>query len=408
MLRQYRLKDYNFRLVLWLVALSAIGVLLVGSADASLQSRQLGGVILGLILMVVLSLFDFSWILNFAWIIYGINIVLLLAVLIGGRSSNGATRWFAIGGLRFQPVELSKILLIIFFAFYFMKHENDLNKFRTVIKALCLIGFPLFLIAREPDLKNTITVALVFAIIYFVAGLSWKYVVAVLAIVVPLVLIFMAIVVQPDQHLIHNYQRKRIMAFLHPDSEEYTDDTTQQNNSVIAIGSGELTGKGLNNSDVSSANKGGFISEIETDFIFAVAGEELGFLGSCGIVLLLLLIVIECLLVGLKAKDLSGRIICCGMAALVAIQSFINIGVATRILPNTGTPLPFVSYGLTSMVSLFIGMGLVLNVGLQSKISLSLNERNGRGRRARRYHDEGQRRVTGRTYGRGGRGERRV
>ncbi len=404
MLKQYRLKDYNFRLVLWLVALSAIGVLLVGSADASLQSRQLGGVILGLSLMVILSLFDFSWILNFAWIIYVLNIVMLLAVIVAGSSSNGATRWFSIGGLRFQPVELSKIFLIIFFAFYFMKHENDLNKIRTVIKAVALIGFPLFLIAREPDLKNTITVALVFAIIYFVAGLSWKYVIAILAIVVPLILIFMTIVVQPDQHLIHDYQRKRIMAFLHPDSEEYTDDTTQQNNSVIAIGSGELTGKGLNNSDVSSANKGGFISQIETDFIFAVAGEELGFLGSCGIVLLLLLIVIECLLVGLKAKDLSGRIICCGMAALVAIQSFINIGVATRILPNTGTPLPFVSYGLTSMVSLFIGMGLVLNVGLQSKISISLNSRSGRTRSDESRRMAERRRASYRTV----KGERRV
>ena len=182
--------------------------------------------------------------------------------------------------------------------------------------------------------------------------------------------IFMLIVTRPDQHLIRDYQRQRIMAFLNPDAEEYSDDTTQQNNSVTAIGSGMLTGKGLNNSDVSSANKGNFISQIQTDFIFAVAGEELGFLGSTGIVLLLLLICLECLHTCRKAKDLSGKLICAGMASIVSIQSFINIGVATRMLPNTGTPLPFVSYGLTSLVSLYMGMGMVLNVGLQSKIEI--------------------------------------
>ena len=132
-----------------------------------------------------------------------------------------------------------------------------------------------------------------------------------------------------------------------------------------------MTGKGLNNSDVSSANKGNFIPEIQTDFIFAVAGEELGFIGSAGIIILLLLIILECLFTGRRAKDLSGTIICTGMAALIAFQSFINIGVATGILPNTGTPLPFVSNGLSSLVSLYIGIGFVLNVSLQNKVRLS-------------------------------------
>ncbi len=390
MLRQYRIKDYNFRLVLWLVTLSVIGVLLVGSAEEDLQMRQLFGVIFGIAVMVIVSFFDFSWILNFAWILYILNIGLLIAVIAMGNSSHGATRWIEFGGFQFQPVELSKIILIIFFSFYFMKHENDLNKPRTVLKTLILIGLPLFLILSEPDLKNTITMTAVFAIMYFAAGLSWKYIVGVIVVIVPAALIFLAIVVQPDQKLIKSYQRQRIMAFLNSDSEEYSDDSIQQDNSVIAIGSGELTGKGLNNSDVDSANKGNFIAEIQTDFIFAVAGEELGFLGSAGIIILILLIVIECLMVGLRAKDLSGRIICCGMAALVAIQSFINIGVATKILPNTGTPLPFVSYGLTSMVSLYIGMGFVINVGLQSKIQIAAEHRTRRAHReqdARRVRD---------------------
>ena len=120
------------------------------------------------------------------------------------------------------------------------------------------------------------------------------------------------------------------------------------------------------NADGASVNDGNFVSENQTDFIFAVAGEEYGFMGCCTIVLLLLAIAIECIRMGLRAKDLSGKIICCGMGSIVSLQSFLNICVATGIAPNTGTPLPFVSYGLTSLVSLYIGMGLVLNVGLQS------------------------------------------
>lgn len=374
MLKQYRLRDYNFRLVLWVLALSVIGILLVGSAKASLQPRQTIGVIAGAVMMIIVSMFDFSWILNFYWILYVLNLGMLAAVLVFGNSSHGAQRWISIGGFTFQPAELSKIILIIFFAQYFMKHENDLNKPKIFIRSVLLIILPLALIIAQPDLKDTIIIFLLFAIMYFIAGLSLKTIGIILAIVIPTAVIFLFAVTQTDSSgngLLKSYQRQRIMAFLNPNDSEYSDDSTQQDNSVIAIGSGELSGKGLNNSDVSSANKGNFISEIQTDFIFAVAGEELGFLGSAGIIILLLLIALECILTAMKAKNLSGTLICCGMAALISLQSFINIGVATKILPNTGTPLPFVSYGLTSLLSNFLGIGLVLNVSLQGKIRVT-------------------------------------
>ena len=173
--------------------------------------------------------------------------------------------------------------------------------------------------------------------------------------------------VSSDQKLIKDYQRKRIMAFLYPENEEYSDDIEQQNNSKTAIASGELIGKKLSgDKEVASVNDGNFVSENQTDFIFAVAGEEYGFMGCCSIVILLLAISVECIRMSLRAKDLSGKIICCGMASIISLQSFLNICVATGIAPNTGTPLPFVSYGLTSLISLYIGMGMVLNVGLQS------------------------------------------
>ena len=146
MIKLYKLRDYDFRLVIALIILSFIGALLVGSAEASLQNRQLMGMILGLIVMVVVSLIDFSWILNFSWVIYFLNILLLLAVRLFGSDANGATRWISIVGFRFQPTELTKIVIIIFFARFFMEHEENLNTLKTILQSIVLIAIPLVLI----------------------------------------------------------------------------------------------------------------------------------------------------------------------------------------------------------------------------------------------------------------------
>lgn len=367
MIKQYKLRFYNFRLVFLLLSVSGIGILLVGTAKEALRSRQLAGVLMGLVLMVTLSLMDYSWLMNFQWIMYGFNIVMLLAVRLFGDSANGAARWIDLGFIRFQPTEISKIIIIIFFAKFFMDHEETLNTFRTIVKSVLLLAIPLMLIYLQPDMKNTITIIALFCILIYIAGLSYRIIGGIILITIPLIIIFLSIVVQPDQKLIKDYQRDRIMSFLYPENEEYTDDVEQQNNSKTAIASGELIGKKLNgNEDVSSVNDGNFVSENQTDFIFAVAGEEYGFLGCSLIIILLLLISVECIRTSFRAKDLSGKIVCCGMGSIVSLQSFLNICVATGIGPNTGTPLPFVSYGLSSLVSLYIGMGMVLNVGLQS------------------------------------------
>lgn len=364
MLRQYKLKDYKFRLVLWVLILSVIGIMVIGSANSNYQMKQMIGMGVGIVFMIMVSLMDYLWISNFYWIYYIGGLVLLIAVRFFGTEVNGAKRWIDFGGFSFQPSDIMKIVVIIFFTRFFMKHEEDLNKPQTILKAVGLVAIPWFFIYKQPDLSTSIVVLLIFCTIYFIAGLSSKIIGGMILICIPLVVIGAMLVTQPDQKILKGYQHDRIMGWLQP--EKYPDISYQQTNSKIAIGSGQLYGKGLNNSDVNSVKNGNFIAEPQTDFIFAVAGEEYGFLGCSLIILLLLAISIECVRMGLRAKDLSGKIICCGMASVVALQSFLNISVATGIAPNTGTPLPFVSYGLTSLVSLYIGMGLVLNVGLQS------------------------------------------
>ena len=239
-----------------------------------------------------------------------------------------------------------------------------INSPKVIIQAVALLVPSLVLIVAQPNLSTTICVAALFCAIMFLAGLSYKFIGTMLVIAVPTVVIFLAIAVQPNQPFLHDYQQERILAWLEP--EKYADDESyQQLNSVMAIGSGQLSGKGYNNDATTSVKNGNFVSEPQTDFIFAIIGEELGFVGCCAVIFLILLILIDCILIGLKAKDTGGRIICGGVAALIGIQSFINIGVATMVLPNTGLSLPFVSYGLTSVVCFFMDIGFVLNVGLQ-------------------------------------------
>jgi len=364
MFKHYQLRNYKLNLVFLTAAISIFGIIVIGSAKQSVQNAQIGGFILSLAVMVVISLIDYTWILQFYWIIYGLSVLLLIAVKLFGDSSLGAQRWINIGFIRFQPSELCKILLILFFARFFMEIRNELNTVKYLFLSLLLILLPLFLVLKQPDLSTSIIIGLIFASMIFIAGLNRKIVLGLLAISVPVFIIFMMVVVQPDQKLISSYQQTRILAWLEP--EEYkTEEGMQQQNSITAIGSGKLNGKGLNNNEVASLKNGNFVPEPQTDFIFAVIGEELGFIGCCIVIILLLLIVVNCILIGKKAPDLAGKLICCGIAALIGFQSTVNICVTIGLIPNTGVTLPFVSYGLTSLVSLYIGIGVVLNIGLQ-------------------------------------------
>ena len=256
--------------------------------------------------------------------------------------------------------------MILFFAKFLMEREQKIKEPKTIIQAIALILPSLALIYKQPNLSTTICIAALYAVLLYLGGLSYKLIGTVLVITIPTIIILLVVAIQPNQPFLKDYQQERILAWLEP--EKYADDESyQQLNSVMAIGSGQLPGKGYDNDATTSVKNGNFVSEPQTDFIFAIVGEELGFVGCCIVIGLLLLIVVQCILIGLRAQDLAGRIICCGVAAQIGFQSFINIGVATGILPNTGNPLPFVSYGLTSLISLYMGIGIVLNIGLQPK-----------------------------------------
>ena len=366
MFSTFRIRDYDFKLVVMTLALAGIGVMAIGSAEPSLQTRQLAGAAVGAVLMIVISFFNYSFILKFYWLMYAINIGLLALVWYMGDEGGGAQRWLEIGGLRFQPSETAKILLILFFAAFIMRYKEKLNTIWIIGACILLIMLPWWLIYKQPDLSTSIVVIIVFCVVMFAGGISLKLVLGVIAITVPALALLVSLALQPDNTILEGFQKNRLLAFINP--EEYSDrEAYQQLNSVMAIGSGQLDGKGYKNNEITSVKNGNFISEAETDFIFAVIGEEFGFKGSVVVIALLMGIALECISVARKAKDAAGMIIASGMGGLVAFQGFLNIGVTTFILPNTGLPLPFVSYGLTSLMSLFMGMGVVLNVRLQTK-----------------------------------------
>lgn len=367
--KTYKLKNYNFRLILLLLVICGLGIAIIGSANDGSDNRavfkQAIGMVIGFSGMIVISLIDYGWILKFYWLIYVFNVGLLSAVLLIGSSHHGAKRWIDItDGLTIQPSEFAKIFTILFLAKFLTINKERISKWWFLIVTAGLAGITLLLIEKEPDLSTTILVTGLTIIMVFAAGISYKKIGIILAVFIPVAAAAIIYIQQPEQKLLDDYQMNRINAFLYPD--EYDDARYQQDNSVLAIGSGKLYGKGLYNDSTESLKNANYLSrEMVNDFIFAIIGEEMGFVGSCIVLGVLFLIIAECFLAAIFAPDASGRMLCTGMAALLTLQVFINVGVATELLPNTGIPLPFISTGLSYLISLFGGMGFVLNVSLQ-------------------------------------------
>ncbi|SFK59991.1 rod shape determining protein RodA [Lachnospiraceae bacterium KH1T2] len=362
--RKYHLRNFDFLLVIFSTIISIYGIFIIGSARTSFQPRQMIGLGIGLVVMFGIALIDYQTILNFYWIFYILNIILLMSVKLFGIKVNNATRWVSIAGIQFQPSETAKFLLILFFAKLIMKYRDKINRPIVLFILSVLFLIPWHLVQSEPDLSTSIVLLLIFASLIFIGGLSWKIVLGFFSVAIPVTVIGLMLALQPNQQIIKGYQQTRILAWLNP--EKYSNqEGYQQQNSIIAIGSGQLVGKGYKNNEVASVKNANFISEPQTDFIFAIVGEELGFVGSMAVIILIFFIVVRIILIGLTADELSGTLLCAGVAAHIGFQTFMNIAVTTGLMPNTGLPLPFVSYGMTSLISLFMEIGVVLNVGLQ-------------------------------------------
>ncbi len=368
---EYKWRNLNFRLAIYVLALSFIGVLVIksaanGSMEDSRVTRQVLGIFVSIIVAAVLTLVDYHRILKISVLAYLTCIALLVWVLVNGVVRGGATRWVVVPVLgQLQPSEFTKIGLIVFFSWYFHKYQERINQVSILAATAVLFGLPVLLILIEPNLSTSLIIIMVFTALIFVAGLSYRWIFGILAVLTPIMGGFIYLLQYEMIPFLRGYQAQRILSFIYPD--KYQENNLQQDNSVIAIGSGQLWGKGLNNTTIASVKNGNFLVEEATDFIFAIIGEELGFAGSLLVIGLYLLIIYECLWMARQARDTAGKLLCTGMAALIGFQSFSNIAVASKFFPNTGLPLPFISYGVSSLLSMYVGIGIVLNVGLQRK-----------------------------------------
>ena len=312
MLKKYKLRSYNFILVFILIVTSVFALAVVNSANSAYTVKQGAGIAISFIIMIIVSFIDYNWILKYYWIWYAIVTIMLIGVLtVFGHGSHGATRWFKIGPVQLQPSEFLKLALILLVAKLVAANKEKLNSIKFLLLIACLTLFPILLVALQPNLSTAILLTLIVIAMLYCSGVSYKIFGIAILVVIPVLSAFLIYVVSVEHPiLIEDYQRKRIVDFIEGKSEEVDMNdagTYQQAYAVQAIGSGQLYGKGLNNNDTSSLKNAGYIAEAQNDFIFAVIGEELGFTGSCITIFLLFLIVLECIIVAVRARNFEGR-----------------------------------------------------------------------------------------------------
>lgn len=371
MFREYDFKRYDLFFVALIAVLSIIGIFAIKSATMAnihdstdlFVKKQIAGLVSGFIIMIIVSLIDYRFVGRFYWVVYGLNIILLIAVLFIGKSVNNATRWINIGGFTIQPSEFCKVFLIIFLAKFIDKNKERINKPLFILLVIGLVSVPMYLIYKQPNLSTSIIIVSILGVILFISGLKYKYILGTIAILIPIMIVGFWYIQQPNQVLLKEYQVKRIMTAVYPEKAT-TSEKFQTNNSIQAIGSGKLYGKGMYQGKLNQYN---YLPEPQTDFIYSIVGEEFGFIGCSTILMLMLILIIRCLWIAKDTKDLTATIMVIGFTTIISFQTFINVGVVTGILPNTGIPLPFISYGISSLWSNMIGAGLVLNISMQRK-----------------------------------------
>jgi rod shape determining protein RodA len=287
--------------------------------------------------------------------LYVLAVAMLIGVALFGTVVNGSRRWLNLGVARFQPSELMKVALPLMLAWYFQKFEARI-KWKDFVIAGILIAVPVYLIKRQPDLGTSLLIGASGFYILYLAGLSWKVIVGLIALAsaaAPLVL----------QHL-HGYQRERILTFLDP-SRDPLGTGYHSTQASIALGSGGVIGKGWLNGTQTHLD---FLPEKHTDFIFAVFGEEFGIIGAAVLLLLYLLLIGRGMVIAANASTLFSRLMAGAVTLMFFTYAFVNMGMVSGLLPVVGVPLPLVSFGGTALVSLFIGLGILMSVQSHRKL----------------------------------------
>jgi rod shape determining protein RodA len=327
--------------------------------------RQLAYAIVGVILMLALSRFDYSRLREWRFGVYGVMIGLILAVFLIGAAAKGSTRWIPLPGFNLQPSELGKLLLVVALSAFMVERIRRLTEVETTCRILLLAIVPAMLVVIQPDLGSGLVYMAIAVAILFVAGTKWTHF-AVLG-VIGAVAVALALVVAPavGVEVLKPYQVDRLTAFLHP-----TDDPRSQGyqleQSIVGIGAGQKTGRGEENASQTKLN---FIPEHHTDFIFSVVGESYGFAGAALILALYALLIWRALRILTMAKNLYGALIAGGITAMLMFQVFVNVGMTIGIMPITGIPLPLMSYGGSSVLVTFMAIGLLQSVHSQGKLA---------------------------------------
>jgi rod shape determining protein RodA len=360
--RRSPLRHLDWILLVAVLALSLIGTLLIwaatepGLAKAGEDTRtylmkQLLNIALGLVFMVAVALLDYRKLRLYAPVLYGVSCLGLLIVLTPlGSSVNGALSWISLpGGFQIEPSEYAKLSIILMSAMLLgeLRQGEQRPRLRTAAIALAFAAVPIVLVEAEPDLGVVILMLALIVGLIALSGVRWYWLAAGLGAAA------LAVVAVINLHLIRAYQLDRFAAFLHPSADPRgTGYSAAQ--AKIAIGSGGLTGQGLFHGQLVSGN---FVPEQHTDFIFAVAGEELGFAGCAVIIGLLAVVLLRALRIAARADDQFGTLVAAGVAIWFGVQSFVNVGMTMGIMPVTGLPLPFVSYGGSALFADMIAVG---------------------------------------------------
>lgn len=357
-MRKREFKNMEWGLLIVAIILSIIGIIALFSATQETEydefKKQIIWLVVSLVMMIIVMLINYETIVKFSPAFYGIFIVLLIAVLFT-KPINGATSWFDIGFFSFQPGEFAKIFVILFLAFVIAKiqarYKEDINKPTRLLMVFAVLAVPVLLIIKQPDYGTAIAFFVALAMMLYTAGIDKKYIIGtILIVVIAIPLLY--------QFILPEHAKKRIDIFLNPESDPRGAGYNIIQ-SKLAIGAGGLTGMGLLKGNQTQL---GFLYPKTTDFIFSVIGEEMGFLVAGGIIVLYVFLVTKSFYVAKTAKDDVGSLIASGIAGVFLFHMVENIGMVMGLLPITGVPLPFISYGGSSMITNFILIGLLLNI----------------------------------------------